>query len=1062
MRIAIFYCAAGTGGLATLKIGGPPEAVCIAHGLSSLSTTLKAAGHQPFCVDTRSFDSPTGLALAVRRINYGAAIIWAGPDDTTHAEAAAKIIRSNGQSVPTLAAGPWVSVRSANARVDGITCILRGEPDAVIVDLVSKFEHGQPYPPEISTLDCPPPLDSIAEIDWQFFNANMQTKSPQWLPGAKPHFFTWQAGRSCPGCGDATLLGRKFRCIRCGEYQPRFADPKKMVGAIHRLAGSDGTGGIGLFAFHDTGRAGAKWLRTVAEDWTGMLGAQFPVFLPVDPFAICEDPGIVTEWRKCGLEWIAIDALCGNDAIRAVAGEKATADTIIQSAEIVHRNRVNLLIHVAVGLPGESPNDVLDTERLMQACQPQAIDARVWPVSPGSMLWACGNARGQIADANKPTPFGIGPYWRVKGVDYSALQAQIATWAARHVKPVQCVSLVERRDAAPVDAAVTAPRAMDPTPPQFVAQEPTRVADWREDAIRQVDALLAAESGSAPKVTVITAVHRQLEFLKEAFASIEAQTLRAKGGSIEWIVVESCSPRQDLRVWLAHKTTMKLDNLVVRVVNLRENVNNIAVSWNLGLDLARGEHVCLLDADNRKRPEFLERLCGWLDAHPDRNAVRCKTQNIDAMGTPQDVRGNPGELELAAELASNWVDSGEIVFRRSLVDRIGPFDDRMKACEDWDFVARIVARAGGIGFVDAILTEKRSHPGNRLLTSHALGAAQCTELLRKKNTGSWLSTVRVIAPSHDRLTASQRQVIAGVESGLGTLSFVRLTRDVSDHADFEFVVAPFMLHGPEIDSLFERVKRAPAPPQVVSIHMEDPQAIQPNMRMVGRADWVVANDVAAWRHYRAHLAPNPEKRKRVLLWNSLGAPKVDVSAEAGRDIDVVILGYPYPSRAELARAFLRAAPTSWRVFAVGDGWEKALAGLERKTLKCRPTMPESDTVAVLRRARLCLLAHRGQGDIGGFPSGAPESVHRGFLEAACGAVPFMDRSRGFGLGRMRAETYADGVDAASKAFALLKDREKLADMHAWNLTHADEWTWMRRAARIMHAIRTERYEAWVP
>lgn len=1090
MRIAVFYCAADTGGWASHVRGGSPEATHLSHALSVLSTRLKSLGHDPYLVDLRSFSGIEQFQTCVRGLKYQVSVIWAGPGDQKNARAVVSCVRAFGPAAPCIAAGPWASMIVGQSP-ENVNATIQGDADAALPKILERIEAGESYPALWDETGKPVALGDLPEIDRGLFNVEIEKASPP-LPLLREPFYTLSVGRPCPACGDACRLGEWPRCLVCcpetGDGAPsRLKTPTDFIGEAYRLASSGGTGGIGSLAIHDTVRAPAAWLRAAGDDWRDLVGCRFPLCLPFDPRAVIEDPAMVSTWAKCGLTWAVLDLGSGDDDLRASLGVRHTGHDILAAAKILAANRVNILVRALVGLPGETEAMSKRTEHFIGAVKAARIDVRTWQPAPGTAIYRTAKSRGLIADESMVEPTGTitpGRPW-VRGIDYRALAARLKAWPGAHQVPAQAPPVTFSAQAiAPEpgeERRVKANPALPPAPRGAGLPDD----DLRLDVLRQLDAYAAndaadfAAGAPRPKVSVVICTYQRLELLREAFASIEEQTLREKC-VLEIVIIDNGNTRPDMVEYLAYKKSAKFSGLRVKVIRHRENVNNIAVGWNVGIQASTGEYVCFLDDDNRKLPEYCERLSAWLDANPDRWAVRCDDWIVNlATGQRTNRRLQPHQrsenLAIEEELRGNWVDSGCLMIRRAFFDRFGMLDERLKACEDWDLVARLVARAGGIGYVDEALTEYRIHNQQRMATSNELGSKACTELLRKKSTEPWEWPVMLLAPSDDRLTASQRQVIAGVRDALGSIHGVRrVDGDLESAAGrgertrLVLLAAPFMLHGPEVEALQRRIGNFPHKPLLASLHMEDPQAIDANSRMLGVADWVCANDLAAWRHYRAELRRrgDEEHARRVMIWNPLGltdAMHAGASEEASDDAwDVCVLGYPYPSRAKTVQDFLRHAPTAWRIVLVGDGWEKASGGRIGKNLAFRPTLDAGATARVLKRSKLCLLAHRRQEDIGGFPVHPPESVHRGFLEAALGCVPLIDSDRPFGLGGVRALRYADGKDAATKAWAALKNGDELERLREWNVEAGRSLTMTARVARLILAIKTERYEAWIP
>jgi succinoglycan biosynthesis protein ExoO len=148
-------------------------------------------------------------------------------------------------------------------------------------------------------------------------------------------------------------------------------------------------------------------------------------------------------------------------------------------------------------------------------------------------------------------------------------------------------------------------------------------------------------------VTVLIPAYNAGSFLHRAIRSALGQTCLP----LEVIVVDDGSTDDTAEV--AQK--LGLADPRVRVVHLRENAGP-AKARNAGLDLARGEWVAVLDADDAFMPERLERLVG---AASDLNAD-VVVDNFAWYDAATNSIGSPG---LAPSSAVEVVDKYEFVTR---------------------------------------------------------------------------------------------------------------------------------------------------------------------------------------------------------------------------------------------------------------------------------------------------------------------------------------------------------------------------------------------------------------
>lgn len=153
---------------------------------------------------------------------------------------------------------------------------------------------------------------------------------------------------------------------------------------------------------------------------------------------------------------------------------------------------------------------------------------------------------------------------------------------------------------------------------------------------------------------------------------------------------------------------------------------------NRGVAAARGDYVTLCDSDDLIETDFVATMFGWLDRHPDYDALYCNfvTFNDD------DGAVHPDKFSLAppsyfghardeGDFIHHFPDlylrmtefqplfmSGTVV-RRSFYQQIGGFDTKFQGVggEDWEFTLRVVA-LGKVAICKRVLARIRRHDNN--------------------------------------------------------------------------------------------------------------------------------------------------------------------------------------------------------------------------------------------------------------------------------------------------------------------------------------------------------------
>jgi N-acetylglucosaminyl-diphospho-decaprenol L-rhamnosyltransferase len=113
--------------------------------------------------------------------------------------------------------------------------------------------------------------------------------------------------------------------------------------------------------------------------------------------------------------------------------------------------------------------------------------------------------------------------------------------------------------------------------------------------------------GTTPDVSVIIVSYNTRELLRECIESILCE--QGDGLGVEVIVVDNASADGSAAM-VAERFPQ------VRLIANPDN-RGFGAACNQGLEVARGRYALILNADIRAQPGALQRLVGFMDAHPD-------------------------------------------------------------------------------------------------------------------------------------------------------------------------------------------------------------------------------------------------------------------------------------------------------------------------------------------------------------------------------------------------------------------------------------------------------------
>lgn len=190
---------------------------------------------------------------------------------------------------------------------------------------------------------------------------------------------------------------------------------------------------------------------------------------------------------------------------------------------------------------------------------------------------------------------------------------------------------------------------------------------------------------SSPSVSVIVVNWNRRDLLRACLESLQAQTFR----DFELIVVDNGSTDGSLDL---------LRQAPVETVRTIENAENrgFCAANNQGIEAARGRFIGLLNNDAEAEPGWLEQLLSAVESAPDVGMAASKILTWEDRGVIDKAghliypdgqnrgrgTGEPdqGQYDRLEETA--WPDGCAALYRRSLLEQIGGFDEDFFAYAD--------------------------------------------------------------------------------------------------------------------------------------------------------------------------------------------------------------------------------------------------------------------------------------------------------------------------------------------------------------------------------------------
>jgi glycosyltransferase involved in cell wall biosynthesis len=226
-----------------------------------------------------------------------------------------------------------------------------------------------------------------------------------------------------------------------------------------------------------------------------------------------------------------------------------------------------------------------------------------------------------------------------------------------------------------------------------------------------------------PLVTVVTPSYNTGKYIAETLRSVRDQTYRR----VEHMVLDSGSTDETLEV-LKQFPSVKL---------ITQAPAGVCEKLNLGFELARGDIVGWLCADDYYLPEAVAKAVEALKQNPRAALVYCNDLRVDEHGVElrRSRRRQTDFRQLVQE--QNYVPPQTVFMRREALEAVGPVDNRFPLVADWDLWIRISQRFA-IQYVDDWWAAFRERPGQLSETYRFTAWLQGRQMTRMHGATSFL------------------------------------------------------------------------------------------------------------------------------------------------------------------------------------------------------------------------------------------------------------------------------------------------------------------------------------
>ena len=187
------------------------------------------------------------------------------------------------------------------------------------------------------------------------------------------------------------------------------------------------------------------------------------------------------------------------------------------------------------------------------------------------------------------------------------------------------------------------------------------------------------------KVSTITPCYNMSKYMKGFLDNLSTQTHK----DLE-IVLDHNDPSAE-EVKLVEEYNEQYDNILHIKV---EGVDPIGTSMNRCIEYATGDYLCIWNVDDLRTPDSIEVMAKALDENPDVDFVYGNYTIVPNFGGTQGQYVD--ETGREDELTTGMILGPYFMFRKSILEKSGVFDEQLVQGADYDLALRLAFNGKGL------------------------------------------------------------------------------------------------------------------------------------------------------------------------------------------------------------------------------------------------------------------------------------------------------------------------------------------------------------------------------
>lgn len=355
------------------------EANFVSYGIAYISAYAKKQGHLVDLIDLRKLNGWDDFEWEVKKRSPGVfGISSTSLDWPVTLEAIKRIKSIHNDSVIVLGGVHATTATKEAKEIETIDYIIRGEGEIAFSQLLSNIEKRRGSKERIIQ-GISPDINTTPYPDRDSFDYEKGESLHPWLSHMKAPFASITTSRGCPFrcsfCQPAERMvfgGARIRTVEGVIKELKFLREKYKFRSL--LIHDD------LFTFNK------KWVLEFCEKYRSEgLAQDFVCQARVDFIVKNED--VIEKMVQSGLTCLMIGFESGSQRILDFLKKGTTVEQNWKAAEICKKYNIRIFANYMIGVPTETPDEVIQTVRFIQSIKPHYPSPAYFTPYPGTDLY---------------------------------------------------------------------------------------------------------------------------------------------------------------------------------------------------------------------------------------------------------------------------------------------------------------------------------------------------------------------------------------------------------------------------------------------------------------------------------------------------------------------------------------------------------------------------------------------------------------------------------------------------------------------------------------------------